>query len=425
MTDRPGRGRGPWWRIGWRNLKRNRRRTLFTIGGLAIGYWTCVMMVGLGRGMVAEMIGNGTGILSGQLQVHAPEYLPERSVYETLGGRAGLDVDALVTAVAADPAVAAATPRVYGGGLVSSGESTVAAGLIGIDPAREAEVSALLGQGEEGRIPAPGANELWIGREMARQLEAGPGDEVVLVAPAADGSLGNDLFIIAGIYYTGMAELDGTMALLPITALQRLIALPEARVHEVAARIEDPWRAPEAAERLGGVISESFSAARAQPWTEFQPEMVEYAAIFEAFEWVIILIVFIMAIFGVANTMLMATFERRREFALLLALGATPGVILRSVLWEALVLGVLSLAVGAAITFPTQVWWHLAPPDMSWLYGGWTMAGGLVRPLLRVEYAPGAAALAAVALFATAVLAALFPAFRAARVPPADTLMGR
>lgn len=417
--------RRPWWRVGWRNLGRNRRRTLFTASGLAIGYCTVVVMTGLGRGMVAEMVGNGTGILSGQLQVHGSDYLPERSVYETIGGRAGVDVEELVDRVAGDPAIVAAAPRAYGGGLVSSGDATVAASLVGMDPAREPRVSRIPGALAEGTQPTVGRNELLIGHEIANRLDVGPGDEIVLVAPAADGSLGNDLFIVSGVFSTGLTELDGAVALMPLDALQRLIALPADRVHEIAARIEDPWEAPAAAERLNAWLAAAAVDAEATAWTELQPDMVFYAALFESMEWLLLVIIFVMAVFGVANTMLTGAYERRREFAVLLALGAGPKLILRSVLAEAVALGVVSLGAGALVTAPLMFWWHEAPPDMSWLYGGFTMAGGLVRPVLRVEYPPEMFWIAGIALFVTAVLAGIYPAYRGARTPPADTLAGR
>jgi len=121
----------------------------------------------------------------------------------------------------------------------------------------------------------------------------------------------------------------------------------------------------------------------------------------------------------------MATFERRQEFAVILALGASPLGIVRSVLYEAMALGVVGLLAGAVVTLPVLVWWHNAPPDLSWLFGQTTLLGALVRPTLRVEYPWSMVGEGAVWLFATAALAALYPAIRAARVPPADTLAGR
>lgn len=417
--------RGPWRRIGWRNLGRNRRRSIIAASMLAVGYFSVVVMWGWAEGLVAEMIGNGTEILTGQLQVHSTEYNPDKSVYETIGGTAGTDVSAMVDQVMADPAVAAATPRVYGGGLVSSGSATAAALFLGVDPELEPRVSRIFHALDRGRRPEPGANEVLIGAEMARVLSVEPGDEVVVVAPAIDGSMGNDLFLVAGIFTSGMADLDRTFALFPIDALQTLMVMPPTRVHEVAARVEDPWQAPGAAERLDALLDSQGLDVAAESWTTLRPEMVEYAQLTQSFQWILLAIVFGMAIFGVANTMLLATFERRNEFAVLLALGTKPSGIVRAVFFEALGLGVIGLAVGAAMTLPIMVWWHNAPPDMSWLFGGFTMQGALIRPVLRVEYSLTMAVYSAVALFVTVSLASVYPAFRAARVPPADTMAGR
>ena len=104
-----------WWRLAWRNLWRNRKRTLITASALAFGYLAAVTMIGLWRGLITEMIETGTNLVSGQLQIHAPDYYPERSMYATLGGRGGIDVDELVRLTREIPGVVAASPRVYGG----------------------------------------------------------------------------------------------------------------------------------------------------------------------------------------------------------------------------------------------------------------------------------------------------------------------
>ena len=104
-----------WWRIGWRSLGRNRRRSVITAVGLGVGYFSVVVLVGWWDGVVVEMINNGTGIVTGQLQIHDADYLPDRSVYRTLGGDAGVDVAALLERVTRDPAVSAAAPRVFHG----------------------------------------------------------------------------------------------------------------------------------------------------------------------------------------------------------------------------------------------------------------------------------------------------------------------
>lgn len=415
----------PWYRIGWRNLGRNRRRSLITALGLAFGYFAVVFLVGWADGLKAEMIESGTGLLSGQLQIHSLDYRPERSLYETIGGNEGVDVEELVATVAADPVVSAATPRVYAGGLVSSGNATSAGMLMGIDAEREVGVSRILSGLLSGRAPADHAKELLVGDEMARQLGVEIGDEVVVVAPAADGSMGNDLFRVTGIFHSGMAEIDSSYALVALGPLQELLALDSSRIHEIAAATtRDPWLAPQAADRLRERLDSMDSPVEVEPWTRLRPEMLDYVRLLESWYFIVIVIVFAVAVFGVANTMLMATFERRRELAVMLALGTTPRQVVTTIVAEAIAMGALSLLLGAMVTFPTIAWLQHVEIDLSFIYGDFTMLGALMRPTLRVEYNVSAAAWSAVALLLTALVAALYPAARAARIPPADTLSG-
>lgn len=416
---------GVWWRVAWRNLGRNRKRTLITGAALAFGYLSAVVIVGVSDGIVAQMIDNSTALFTGQVQVHAPGYLPERSLYTTLGGDSGIALSRALARVRSVPGVSAVAPRVFGGGLVSAGRETSGALLVGEDPSLEPRVSRLLASIQKGHAPAAGTRQVLIGAEMARKLGVGPGAQVVLVAPAADGSLGNNLYTVSGVYRTGVAELDAAYALLPIGTLQHLLALGGDRVHELAVSVDDPWAAPAVADSIRAALAAAGVHADVRDWTRFRPEIADYARVARASNWLIIAIVFAMAVFGVANTMLMATFERRREFAVVRALGTTPAGVARTVVYEGLILGGFSLLAGALITAPIMIWWHGSPPDMSFIYGGFTMGGALLRPVLRVEYSVQAPLLSAAALLLTAVAAAAYPAWRATRVPPADALAGR
>ena len=413
-----------WLRIGWRNLGRHPKRTVITALGLAVGYFAVVFLVGWTQGITAELVENATGLISGQIEIHASAYRPERSLYETIGGRDGVDVSQVLRVVSSDAAVVVAAPRVYAGGLVSSGDATSAGMLMGVDPELEPKLSRFLNELIDGRLPVPGRRELLVGAEMARQLVVGVGDEVVVVAPGADGSMGNDLYRVVGIFQTGLVMLDASYAVLPIEDLQALVVLDVGRIHEIAVSTADPWIAPETAARLSDALGLVAPDVVVAPWTDLQPVIVEYVALVDAFYLVIFAIVFLVAMFGIANTMLMATFERRREFAVMLALGTTPTKVVLTVLHEALAIGVLSLVIGAGVTIPLMVWWHNAPPELTWLTEGIRMFGTLIRPTLRVEYDFAVWAQAGLALLATALLAALYPAARAARIPPADTLSG-
>ena len=418
-------GNGLWWRLALRNLGRNPKRTFLAASALAFGFVAAVAMVALSDGMSAELVASGTRAIAGQVQIHAHDYLPAHHIWATLGGDTGTALSRALGAVDSTPGVTAAAPRVYGGGLISAGDRTVAGLLLGVDPEREPRVSALLGAIVTGGAPRPGSHDLVLGDETARRLHTAVGDTVVLVAPAADGSLGNDLFVVRGVYHTGLDALDAGVGVLPIDALQSLLALPPGRVHEIAVTLGDPWQAGAIADSLAKLPALSTLGAEVEPWTVFRPELASYARLARATNGLFITIVFLMAIFGVTNTLLMSTYERRREFAVAQALGVDARSLARTVVYEGVVLGTVSLAAGAALAIPLLWWWHLSPLDLSRFVGDMTMSGALVHPVFRADPSWGASLAAAAALLVTSVLAALYPAWRATRVPPAEALGGR
>ena len=211
---------------------------------------------------------------------------------------------------------------------------------------------------------------------------------------------------------------------LPVIDLQTLITLDPGRIHQIMVAIDDPVRPDAVATRLADVLASEPSALEAVPWTVFRPEIVEISALVSSVYGVIIALVFGIAMFGVANTMLMSTYERRREIAVMLALGSTPRSIVKTVLYEAVGLGFLSLVLGVLVSVPLVAWWSSSPVDLSWLYPNITFQGAIMPPVWRVEFNSAVWVQASVALFVTALLAALYPAVRAVRVPPADTLSG-
>ena len=411
------------WRMAWRNLWRNRRRTLLTASALSFGFVAAVLMMGLMNGMLAEMVSNGTEVVSGQVQIHADAYRPERSIHDTMGGRDGVDVGALVAAAEAEEGVAGVAPRVYGGGLVSSGDETVGAVLMGVDPVREARVSRFASVFVEGGMPGPG--EVAVGADLAGRVGIGVGDEAVLVAPAADGSTGNGLFAVSGIYRMDLGGFDDSYALLEMGTLQDFLAMGRSRIHEVAISVDRVRDADAVAEAVAAAVAGHSPDLVTEPWSVFLGQLYFVVNMAGAMNWIVAFLIFGMAIFGVANTMLLATFERRREFAVARALGTSGGALGRIVVYEGLLLGVVALSAGAALALPILAWVRAHPIDLGSFVGTYSFMGSAIRPLLTVEYSLLEPVVSAVALLGTGIASALLPAWRAARLLPADVLADR
>lgn len=414
-----------WLRVGWRNLGRHRRRSVITALALAWGFTAVVVMNGILAGMGSDFIRSGTDLVAGQVRIQHPDYEPEREIWDVVGGDAGVDVAALLERIEAEPGVLAATPRVYGAGIAAAEATSRGALLMGIDPDREGAVSLFLEGLQAGHLPRPGAFEVLLGVELARQLRAEVGDELVLVVPAADGSLGNELFEVSGIVRTGVPELDASQVVLELEELQRLLALGPGDVHEVVLAATNPREAAEVAARLEAALADLGPDLLVEGWPTFRPELVEFAQLIEGANWIILLVIFLMAAFGVANTMLMGTFERRREFAVTKALGMRPGQVVATVLGEALILGVFAVAAGALISVPLVLWLIHYPVDLTPVAGEQMFMDTLFRFVIRVEHSWEMPIRAAFVLVLTAVGAALYPALRAIRVPAAEALAGR
>ena len=411
------------WRIAWRNLGRNRRRTALTASALSFGFVASVLMIGYMHGMMEELVSNGTRVATGQVQIHAEDYEPERSIHRTLGGRDGLDVGALLAAVEGQDGVVGAAPRLYGGGLVSSGDETVGGILMGVDPDREAEVSRFGSSLVAGRMP--GRGEIALGDAMAETVGAQVGDEVVLVAPAADGSTGNDLFTVSGIFSVGVGAFDDSYALLERGTLAELMAMDPGRIHEVAVSVERVRESESAADRIREATAAIAPGLRTEPWSVLQPQLFFVVTYADSMNWVVAALIFGMAAFGVANAMLLATFERRREFGVARALGTSGLAVGRIVVYEGILLGLLSLGAGVVLAAPLMVLIHENPIDLSRFVDTWSFGGSAVRPMLTVEYSWVGPLVSGIALGLTGIIAALLPAWRAVRVPPADSLANR
>ncbi len=252
-----------WLRIGWRNLGRHRRRSVITALALAWGFAAVVVLSGLLDAMGADFIRSSTDLMAGQIRVQHPDYEPERELWNVIGGDEGIDLEATLERMTAEPGVIGAAPRAYGAGIVASDSTSRGGLLMGIIPERERSVTHFLDGMLEGAAPRPGEWEVALGVELARQLRTSLGEEVVLVVPAADGSLGNELFTVSGIFRTGMPEVDAAQVVLDLDELQFLLALGPRDVHEIAVAAANPWDAPDLAPRLRALLTEEGTPGEA------------------------------------------------------------------------------------------------------------------------------------------------------------------
>ncbi len=408
---------GTTMRMAWRNLWRNPRRTTLALAAIGLSVTLVLAYTSIMRAYGQWIVETLTGPMLGHVQVHAPLWRKDRLMERTLR-----DVDATLARLRRDPEIASATARVYAPALAAREEEGFAVVVMGIDSRAESGPARLLTEPVEPLRP----REALIGRQLAELMNVRVGDEVAVVGQGVDGSLANDLFTVTGVVTTAVDLVNRQGILVELSEAQALFAMPD-EAHEIIIHARRPDAAAALSRRLAG--ASGFAGAEVLDWQALAPEMVTLVRIADLAGLLVLLLVFVAAAAGVANTMVMATFERTREFGMLLALGTHPSRLVQLVVAESIALGAVGALAGSLAGIVLVVITHRTGIDYSWLAGGGpselSFAG--LRFSLRFYPALDAAdvARAVAAVCVTSLVAATWPALRASRLHPVEALRGK
>jgi len=401
-------------RIASRSLWRSRRRTALALAAIGLSVMLVLVYDSILRAYGDWMVETVTGPMLGHVQVHAPEWRSDRGMDRVLDG-----VSAMIEKIGRDPDVASAGARVYAPALAALGEEGFAVLVMGVDAIVEARPMRLL----SGASVIPGDRRVLMGRALAELMGVREGDEVAIVGQGADGSLANDLVVVAGLVDTPVDFVNRQGIVMSLEDAQVLFAMSDA-AHEIVVHLGNARRARTVSARLGHLPA--LAGAEVLDWERLAPEMVSLVSLVRAAGLVALVLVFLAAAAGVANTMLMATFERTHEFGMLLALGVSPGRIVRLIVAESLALGAAGAGAGAAAGLVLVAITHRTGIDYAALTGTGPDAisfAGLRWSMIFYPTLGAADVLAATgAAVVTALVASVWPAARAARLEPARAL---
>jgi len=402
-------------RLAARNVLRNVRRSAIPVAAIAIGMVALLFLWAFIDGVNEQMIENSTRYVSGHLQVHRSGYHDDQSLDRMLGN--GADVAARVAELAQTQAV---SRRLESSALASVGDKSRGVVVLGVDPVAEQRVTTLAQTVQDGRFLQPDDMDgVVVGARIAEALHARVGGEVVLVTQAADGSIGAGRYRVRGIFRTRMDMLDGAYVLMTLPAAQELYATGET-VTTIVARLPERASVAQARMRLEAALG---PADEVLDWTRLLPAVVQSVSFHEVVGYVLLLVLFLVVATGITNTILMAVMERTREFGVMMALGTGRLQLTRVVFYEACLLGVAGILLGTAGGMALAGYYATHGMDFGrYVKAMETMQGltSIVYPLLRVDRA----VFISVLVFATGVLASVYPAWRAARLAPVAAIRG-
>ncbi|MFH1464199.1 MAG: ABC transporter permease [Pseudomonadota bacterium] len=399
-------------KMAWRNIWRKKKRTLITVISLAAGVWGITFMHSFGEGVWSTVVQMTTAAYLGQMQVRALGWEDEPAIYNTVSDPAAVE-DSLARVLPG----AQALPRVTGFGMALGQEVSTGVMIMGIAPAREREGGELLVITEGRELAEARAGEALLGHELARQLELGVGDELVLLGQAADGSTANDRYTVVGLCDAGTHELNGGAVFLHLADAQDFFVL-ERGVHQILVNTDrDPYAVAGPLAKLRGALD--LGMLEVLGWNEIAPELEAVVKQKRQGWYFLDFVVFFIVGLGVFNVMAMSTFERTHEFGVMASLGTRRRRILGLVLLEAGLQGAVALALGLGLA--TVLLYGLGSVDLSALSEqdmmGFRMPSELAGHLTLQAVA---AACATVAM--TTLVGALWPAWRASRLQPVEAV---
>jgi ABC-type lipoprotein release transport system permease subunit len=401
--------------LAWKNLWRNRRRSLITLTALSLSLMLMQGFHNLAVGSYARMIDNGVRAGSGHIALYRGDY--NRSRNEALTFAAGN----LLKPVSAMTEVEHVLPRVYLPGLAQSSRESRGILLTGIAPPGEASVNPFLRQLEAGNLldSSEGRGAL-LGSRLASELKLTVGNKLVITVQNRQGDLTNELFRIRGIVHTGLRDVDGSLVMVGLDKAASMGGFP-GEIHELALILNRSGSVSEVMPELTALLQQS--PVHAVAWDIAMPNLANSIKLDYASQKFIFAIMLLIVTIGVINTMLMSVMERVREFGIILAIGAAPGRLFRMILAEGLVMGTLSVVTGSLLG--SLLTWYLADHgiDLRRLMPQSMEFGGVIfDPVLRAIWDLPWMAKISLYLLGLALAATLYPAIKAARLAPAEAM---
>jgi len=399
--------------MAWRNVWRNRRRSLVTVAATTLAFTVMILYSSLVQGYLRAMERNVLDLELGDVQVHALEYRDDPSLYSSIE-----DSDELLRRF--DERGYPASARLLGFGLGAAAEASAGVQIHGIDIARDARVSRIAERIKEGAWLDPAdPYGVVVGAQLARTLVVEPGDELILLSQASDGSMANDLYTVRGVLQGVSEGVDRAGVFMTEEAFRRFFVFPVG-AHEIILR------RPEGAD-LDAFAAEVRALApqqRVETWRELSPTLASMLDSARGLMVMVFLIVYIAIGILILNAMLMAVFERIREFGVLKAIGWAPTQVLLVIFGECAVQTVLAVLVGLALAVPGL--WYLVNVgiDMGRL-GGMAVMGLVMDPIWRGVVEPDVILGPLVTLLCIVGLAAIYPAAKAAWISPIRAIQHR
>lgn len=399
-------------RMAWRNVWRNRARSLTLISSVAVGLFAGVFVLAIYQGLLKVRVRTVIRDEVSHLQIHHPLFRNDYEAIYTLPG-----IEKLEERLRTITEIEQSSSRSIAEGMLATGTGSNGIEIRGVDPVKEAQVSNLNEKVFEGDYFDKGLkNQILIGGKLANKMKLELNNKVVLSFTDKDNNVISGAFRIKGFYQSTNTPLDERIVYVKRQELNPLLAIGRG-AHEMAILL----KTDDSLDAVQIQLQKMYPQLSVQNWKQLSPETEMSVATVNQFSLIIIIIIMLALAFGIVNTMLMAILERRRETGMMMALGMNQFKVFSVILLETVFLTFAGLPVGLLLAWGLSLYTGSYGINIS-SFAKEAMSsfgyGSIIYPEFPLQYVSEVLLIVIV----TALLSAIFPAIKALSMPPVEAL---
>ncbi|HET9433983.1 MAG TPA: ABC transporter permease, partial [Chitinophagaceae bacterium] len=389
--------------IAWRNIWRNKMRSMVIMLSIAIGLFAGIAVLALYKGMMKSRIRAVIEAEVGHLQLHdrsfKKDYEPRFIINN--GGE-------IITSIAAMPVIKLIAPRSMTNGMLATTTGSTGVQINGVVPEKEYLVSQLKKKIIEGKIfDSTKRNEIMIGKKLAKKMNLKIGSRLVLTFTDTTDEIVSAAFRVTAIYQSDNAPLDEKNVYIQMNELNTLLGTGKA-FHEIVLLLKDD----DDVNTVQKQLQQTFPGYQVESWKEISPETALLVNTTNQYSYIIMVIIMFALAFGIINTMLMSILERTREIGMMMALGTNKLKIFFLVLLETIFLTLAGTPVGLLIGWLETSYYNKHGLDLSGM-GREMMSSFGFGTMVYPEFPADKLAGILIIVTGTAIISCLFPAIKA------------
>jgi len=400
-------------KLAWRNIWRNKRRTLITMTSIVVAVLLSAVMRSMQEGQYDDMIKSTVGTFSGYIQVHADGYWDNQTLENSFAA-----TDSLLQTMRNPNNVTAVVPRIESFALGAGKQQSRPVMIMGIDVEAEQNLSNPQQRLQKGTyFQSNDEDAVLVGRDVLQRLNMQVGDSLVLLGQGFRGMSATGLYPVKGTVSFPNPEMNKSLVMLPLRTAQHFLAA-DGRLTSVALKVDDPGTINPIIQHLKTKLPDNYEV---MGWREMMPSLVQSIEADRGSGYIILGVLYMVVGFGILGTVLMMITERTYEFGIMLSVGTPRGKIARILSIEILFIALLGSAIGILISLPVAWYFHLNPIHLTGDMAAVTESYGL-QPIIPFSVDPSIFLSQAVIILGITLLFSLIPVFNASKLNPVEAM---